>query len=72
VPGRLLALAWIAAVPVRAVALLLEAAVSLLVLGIAATVWAWWSGRIPDEAVAEFLVPLGERLLAIGMAAGGI
>lgn len=64
-PGRLLAFLGLVTVPVRTLALLLDMAVSLCVLAVVGTGWAWWTGRITDDQVAEVLGVLGERLLSI-------
>lgn len=64
-PGRILAFLGLVTVPVRALALILDMAVSVCVLSVVATGWAWWTGRITDEQVAQVLGTLGDRMLAI-------
>jgi|HigsolmetaAR202D_1030399.scaffolds.fasta_scaffold00423_13 hypothetical protein len=60
----------IAAMPVRLVAAAADAAVSLAFVAMGAAVYMWWTGMIPDEAVAEFLGRIGERLLDIVRSSG--
>ncbi len=64
-PGRVLTFLGLVTVPVRALAMLLDMAVSLCILALVGTGWAWWTGRITDDQVAEVMGVLGERMLAI-------
>ncbi len=68
-PLRILGRLWFGVVvitsPFRALAMVLDIAVSACLLSVFAALGAWWVGWIPDERVAAVLAELGERVLAI-------
>jgi hypothetical protein len=70
IPGRLWTVAVALTSPLRALALIMDMMVSAAVLGVLATVAAWWIGRIPDEDVARVLGEIGKRGLAIVVKSG--
>ncbi|MDW9481201.1 hypothetical protein GOB57_21380 [Sinorhizobium meliloti] len=55
----------IVAAPFRLLALAADTAVSLCFLAAFGIVGLWYAGYIPDQAVADFLGSVGERLLSI-------
>lgn len=60
----------LAFLPLRWLAILAEAVVSIAFVSVGIAVWLWWSGRIPDSVVVDLLARVGARLLAIVGKAG--
>lgn len=61
--SRTLRLAEVAMLPLRLVAVTLEVALALVLVGAILLTWAWMTHRIPDTDVAAILAPLGDRIL---------
>lgn len=65
IPGRIWFGLMVMTSPIRGLAMLLDMAVAICVLTIVGVIWAWWSGKISDDTVAEILGQIGERVLSI-------
>ena len=70
IPGRIWFVACVLSAPFRVLALVMEMALTALVLGMAGCVWAWWTHRITDDDVAGVVGMAGERILSILSKAG--
>lgn len=65
IPERLWLTGTVLTAPLRAVVWILDGIVSAAIVGAMALAWAWWTERITDEQVAQFLGQLGARGLSV-------